>query len=110
VSGDERPIALAAKLGQLSAGYRSDGSVTSGESSMLSRRLDLFNDQRAETMERLTGRQQEIAGKLHRWSDFDARYQQLMDELKFVEAKVDDVDSLGLDEAVAKLQNVSFGS
>lgn len=108
MNGDERPVALATKLAQVSMGRGTEGSVKSNESSTLSRRLELLNEQRAETVDRLSSRQKEIANRVRRWSDFDARYQQLMEELKFVETKVDTVDSLGLEEAVTKLQNVSF--
>jgi len=86
----------------------SEGSRSSTESSTLSRRIKLFNDQRIETLDRVLGRQKEISDKLHRWSDFDALYEQVMEQLRSMEAKVTEAESLGIEEAIAKLQNVSI--
>ena len=96
------------KLRQLSTSHTPESSLSFSESSTLSRRLDLFNDQRIETIDRILGRQTEIADKLHRWSDWDAHYEQLVDQLRSIETKVTEVDFLNIEEAVAKLQNVNI--
>jgi hypothetical protein len=93
---------MTAKVDQLTIVHGTESGTKTSESHTLSQRLALFIEQRDEAIDRLSGRRQVIDDKLRRWSDFDARYQQLMDELKFVETKVDAVDALGLEESECK--------
>lgn len=82
------------------------GFITSEDSLILCQRLRLLTQQQSEVSRQLADRRQLVRDRLNRWAEFDKKSDALLAAFANVEQKINNLDALSIEDAIAEIENV----